>query len=268
MLTQLASLWLRLLIAFPTFMTPPQRRKLKASTLLETVIGFFIIAGGMAVVAGLYASTMNTQAQDTVSSVMVTLVRSRVAELRSLAATSAGYQSLPSQAGTIAAPDYPGFQIVTQTSTQTLPYPGGGLRTIDFTNSHTNVSVKVVAPGGRNYQITTLIGAPPRQVDQLVVDRLTGSSPLGRDLSADFRAKLLDNTGAEIPDLQFTFYIDFGNGYGTLEEDPDGRKVRFTNMIANLNGPNIYTGGRIRIVARTFYAGKEYRGVSTDLDLS
>jgi hypothetical protein len=243
------------------------KTKTKASTLLETVIAFFIIAGGMAIVAALYASTLGTQGRDVEASVMVTLAKSRIAQLRSLASDYNAYQGLSGQTGTISPADYPEFEVRTAVSSATVPYPCPGLTTLDFTSSYQNVTVRVLGPSGRDLLMSTMIGIPPTEAETLRVVQTAGSTPLPRDDQADFEASLVAVDGTTIPDLQFTFYIDYGTGYGQLVEDPNGRVVHFFNRIVNVTGTNIYTGGEVRIVARTFYAGREYRGVSAPLVL-
>lgn len=239
----------------------------RASTLLETVIAFFIIAGGMAVLAALYASTMATQSKDVEASIMVTLAKSRIAQLRSLASDYAAYQVLSGETGIITAADYPDFQVQTTVAPATVPYPSAGLRTLDFSSSFQRVTVRVLGPNGRDLFMSSIIGAPPAEAQTLTVTQIAGVNPLPHDAQADFEATLLAVDGSTIPDLQFTFYIDYSTGYGELVEDPDGKTVHFFNHIVNLTGPNIYTGGEIKIVARTFYAGKEFRGVSAPLAL-
>lgn len=240
----------------------------RATTLAETVIALFLIAGGMAVLAALYASTMGSQDKDIQSSVMVLLAKSRVAELRAQSATFAGYQNLDAQAGTVNPPDFPEYQVETVVQAEQVPYPCSGLRSIDFVGSFKRVQVRVTSPDGRDLTLASKVGAPPTEVEDLVVTQLAGANPLARDGQADFQAELQAPDGSAIPDLQFDFYLDFTNGYGRLQEDPDGRTVHFFNQIVNTTGPNLYTGGEVRIIARTFYAGREYRGESASFSLA
>lgn len=240
----------------------------RATTLLETVIALFLIAGGMAVLAALYASTMGSQDKDVQASVMVLLAKSRIAELRADSIHWAGFRDLDTQSGTVTPPDYPDFQVETTVQAAQVPYPCPGLRSIDFVGSYKRVQVVVTGPDGRKLTLATRVGAPPNEVDALVVTQTAGSSPLARDAQADFQAELHAADGSTIPDLQFEFYLDFTNGYGRLQEDPDGKTVHFFNQIVNVTGPNMYTGGEVRIVARTFYAGKEYRGESALVSLT
>lgn len=235
---------------------------------METVIALFIIAGGIAVVAALYASTLGMQDKDVQAAVLVMLGKSRVAELRGLAADYAGFQNLESQNGSTAPSDFPDYQVETTVQGAAVPYPCAGLDSLDFTASYKRVQVRVTGPDGRALSLSTLVGAPPTAVQDLIVTQSSGGSLLARGGQADFQAELRATDGTPIPDLQFDFYIDFSSGYGRLQEDPDGRTAHFFNQIVNLTGPNLYTGGDIRMVARTYYAGEEYRGVSSPITLA
>lgn len=240
----------------------------RGSTILETVIAFFIIAGGMALIAGLYASTMGGQADDVRATTIVLLAESRMAELRSLGSETLGYQGLSTEAGVVNPPAHAGYQVQTLVADLPRPYPCTGIQSVTYANSYKRVVVRVTAPGGEELKLVSVIAEPLRTAGQVVVTRISGSDPLPRDEEAEFEARLDADDGTEIQDVQFRFYVDFGRGNGRIVEDADGRTVHFFNHILNLTGANIYTGGEIRIVARTFYAGQEYRGVSSDLNLA
>lgn len=243
-------------------------RRTHGSSLLETVIAFFIIAGGLAVITGIYATTMGTQASDVEASVLVTLAESRLAELRASSTDFSGYQSLSSSNGTVATTNPTGYQVETVVSDDSVPYPCAGMQTIIYSASYKKIVVRVTASGGRSLALTSLIGEPRRDAGTVVVDGPPAGTTLAKDADADFVARLEASDGTPIRDVQFRFYIDFGRGYGRLEEQPDGFTVKFWNQIVNLAPPNLYTGNEVSIVARTFYAGQEYRGVSGSLDLA
>lgn len=238
------------------------------STLLETVIAFFLLAGGAAVLVGLYASTLNTQQEDVEASTLVMLARSRVAELRALATSFPGYQALDGSQGSVNPTDFPSYLVTTMVSDLARPFPCTGMTIATYQQSYKQVQVQTTGPSGRTLALSSVIGVPVQEVGELLVTQTTGTNPLAADASADFVASLRDPNGAEIPDVRFRFYVDFGSGNGHLEEDPDGKTLHFFNYIPNLTGPNLHTGGEAKIIGRTFYAGQEYRGVSGSLVLS
>jgi hypothetical protein len=238
------------------------------TTLVETVIAFFIIVGGFGVVTGLYASTFQTQANDVEVSVLVNLAESRMGELRAAASDITAFGNLSSQSGTVNPAAHPAFQVETAVDTAVIGYPCTGLQTLPYNDSYRRAVVRVTAPSGRQLELTSLIGCPVTSVDRLEVTRTTGTDPLARDAQADFVADLIDSTGSPIPDVQFRFYVAFGTGNGRLVELPDGRTVQFFNHIVNPFGTNLYTGGSAGIIGRSFYGGREYRGVSSLLNLA
>ena len=249
-------------------MNHPKRQRTLGSTILETVIAFFIIAGGMVVIAGIYATTMGTQAEDVEAAVMVTLAESRMADLRAQSTNFADYQALNSATGSVPSVDSPGFQVQTVVTDTPVAYPCTGLQSTTYSASYKKVTVRVTGPGGRTVALSSLIGEPRREAGTVVVTGPTSGPPLAKDASADFVGRLDATDGTPIADVQFRFYIDFGRGYGRIEEQPDGITVTFWNQIQSLAGPNLYTGNEIRIIGRTYYAGQEYRGVSNDLQLA
>lgn len=238
------------------------------TTLIETVIAFFIIVGGVGVVTGLYASTFQTQGNDVEVSVLVNLAESRMGELRAAAAEITAFRNLSSESGTVNPAAHPSFQVETAVDTAVVGYPCTGLQTLPYNDSYRRAVVRVTAPSGRQLELTSLIGCPVTTVDRLEVTRTSGTDPLARDGQADYVADLIDSTGSSIPDVQFRFYVAFGTGNGNLVEQPDGRTVQFFNHIINPFGANLYTGGSVGMIGRSFYGGQEYRGVSSLLNLA
>lgn len=245
-----------------------RRRRTNAATLLETVIAFFVIATGIGVLGGLYAATMGGQADDVEASQIVTLAESRIAQLRALGGVEATFLTLNSESGVVNLTDPAGYRVETSVTNAVVAFPCRGLYQRDYGASYKRVTVKVAGPRGKSLSLVSLIGEPRREAQSLGVVQASGSSPLARDAQADFVASLSAAAGGTIEDLEYRFYIDFGRGYGRLAEDSDGKTVHFFNQILNSAGPNLYTGHEIKIVARTIYAGKDYRGVSTTLNLA
>lgn len=219
-------------------------------------------------VTGLYASTFRTQGEDVEASILIHLAESRMGELRAEASNFGTYDNLDSESGSVNSTDYPSYVVETFIETIPVQYPCDGLASLTYADSYKRAVVKVTAPSGANLKLSTLIGCPSQEVDELRVTQTSGATVLAQRDRADFLAELVDTSGANIEDIQFRFYVDFRNGNGHLEEQPDGTTAAFFNEIRNPDGTFIFTGGTAALVGRAIYAGQEYRGVSDTFNLT
>lgn len=244
----------------------------RGSSLIETVIALFVITSAITTVAALYASTLRNQSADIRNTIVVNLAENRLAQLRHVASQDlASFRGLDSESGTTTDSAHPGYSITTSVDSVELPHPCTGLvESRIYEEGTRRVSVRVTDPQGNDFTFDTLISEPITAVETAQVRLTGGATTIARDASVTLTAELLDSDGVKIPDIEFAFYVDLTDGNGTLSPNPDGETVSFRNVIPNFSDPtnNIYTGGTARIIARAFYAGREYRAVSQDLFLT
>lgn len=132
--------------------------------------------------------------------------------------------------------------------------------------------VQVTVQGRRDtMQLYTLLGAPPRTlraVNPMVV--VTNTTNLAQGASASLACAVYDNTGAEIPDIFFSWSSEPISGRGELTNlSRDGLSGNFTHQMMMTDGTMGYSpaGSQCQVAAGALYCGQELTVLSAALDL-
>lgn len=103
--------------------------------------------------------------------------------------------------------------------------------------------------------------APRRTPGSVEITRLT-SGPVSPGAYTDFRVRLTDNSGADIPGACFNWQLLPGTGNGTLKAlTRDGRSARLTHVVTRY-GVSRYLAGTVQALAQTRYWGRVLEGES------
>lgn len=255
------------------------RKSRRALSLLETVIGLFLLAWVLLLVTRLFHVASRYAKESAQSQRAAVILDKNMQRLRTWAeqkaAGSYNYAHLLSRDGeTYQDPDDSAYQVTLGVSEATLFSPCTQLETrfppASRRQSQAALEVEVTVSWGtgqnRSLAGSTLIGDPPRQS---VVVEITPAvlSDLAKDGDTVLNATLKDEDGQAVPGAMFGWYLNPHGGNAELLPDRTGRTATLKNRIKNPDGSFSYTGGGVTVVAWTRYRGAEIRGETAVIGL-
>lgn len=255
-----------------------QLRANRGLTMMETVLGLFLLVSAFTFVAGLYNHSLGHLQKVERNAYAAQFSRSVFSELRAWAREPGNY--LGSWPTTLTDPDYPGFEARLTVSDvelmsactdfeSTIPSP----QQVLMTSSCRRVQAQILFEGSQVFTVTSLIKEPERTPSDTtpVVVSARGAlpTPLDREATIEFEARLLDESGAEIPDVHFSWSVEPIDGNATIKEVArNGTVATFENVYILRRGSRIFTGGKCKVAASVQYFGETYRGTSEEIELS
>ena len=260
----------------------PLRRQ-AGLTLAETVVASFLLLSGFLVVARLFHTSLRYQAWvDSVT--LATGVGEEVMEsVRSWAQDPNNFNNLEAiyspmsinQDGmTLLIQAGAAVPMASPSNEMERAFPVAQRRVLRSSYKPLQVTVQWSRD---QLQLHTLLGAPPRSlrtVNPLVVSA-PDLTPLAQGASIPVAVALYDATGAEIPDVFFSWSVEPINGKGTLENvTRDGLSGQFTHKMMKPDGTFGFSPGisgnpsLCQVSAGATYLGREIIQLSAPLDLA
>ena len=263
------------------------RKLLAGLTLVETIIGIFILTFAFMIIVQCFHMGMTQQVRTEKRLLAAQLARKKLAELRAWARQpqvgsiynyDSAYALWAAQVGSSDAA-YPGFNTTCSVVNQTLyspctsmeaPYVALGTAR-SMTDSMKKVKLTVGDPGdpGFLFSLVTLVGDPTRNLAATNAVRMTMITPVpaflapsGPSLGApavgsfiDMRGEALYPDGRVVPDIFFDWYVVPLGGSGTVFPSRDGHTCRFVNGV-NTGASVLTTEGNSVVALHGQYRGQ------------
>ena len=266
------------------------RRNRQASSLLETVIGLFILSSAIIVFFTLFHSSLGVQSEIENRREALTIAQERIEDLRILAldySTFAG--SLSGEVGTRPAESNSAFEVETEiealpdfftpsekfeSSFAGLPHPDvyDGRVSDDRKRMPTSmlaarVTVRNPGSSAKPLSLTSYLREPRRLLESVEVNRL-GPNIINYQERTHFEATAMDSDGNEITDIIFDWRVEPITGYGTLNQSRDGRFATLEFADYDLNGnPFQPPAGQCRVSATARVADISVKQRSGEIEL-
>jgi len=249
------------------------KNSFRASTIVETIIAFGLLAAGFAIFARLMVFGLRgmDQGEDAVRA--TGLARSELTRLRTEAKQNR-WSALLAEDGSVRNVD--GYEIALEVFERDIHSPstawetphlgtGDARQLFDSQSCQAQAVVRVRGHGAETVLATLLhrprlaLGSPA-----IEVDNLPGS--LSANGTATLRASLVSDDGDEIPSL-FRWTVLPGTGNATIEPSRNGRDAVLRNSIETPFGTTITAPGRCFLRVSTVYFGEEITSPDMAVDL-
>jgi Tfp pilus assembly protein PilV len=255
--------------------------------MVEAVVSIAILFSSFLVIIALFHSGLRYTTRVQNQQLACMLAERAIEDMRSYGHGSTGSTYnfdnwAPYQNAVTIAPDYPGFQITTSVSSQTLysgcsqielGYPVTQQRSVAGSAVQARAQVSW-DQGMHSLTVTSLIADAPRLSS---VVRVTSAAaipnPLPHDQIVAFSAQALDAAGNPIPGVIFSWDIAAGLGNGYLLQNRGGSVCNFTNGVSLANplpppaNLTVYTSGTAIVEARARIHGVNVVGQSAPIVL-
>ena len=230
----------------------------RGSSLLETVIGLFVLTGSLIVFFTLFHSSLGTQTQIENQKEALAIALERMEELKISALDREAFaDGLSAEVGTRAAANNSVFEVQTEVESvpdfyspsrdfeatfSGTPFPDvhNGLVTDDrknLPNSMLAVRVTVRFSGSlaKPVILTSYLREPRRELGEVQIRR-RGPLTISYQERTHFEATAFDTDGEEITDIVFHWQIEPITGYGTLYPSRNGRIATLEFVDYDVNG--------------------------------
>lgn len=251
-------------------------------SLAETVVASFLLLAGFLVVARLFHTSIYYQGWVDAVTLSTGVGEEMLESVRAWAQSPTNFDNLEA----IYAPqtfERDGMQVTilagaavpmaTPCNEMEQAYPADQQRVLRSSYKRVQVTVKSRRD---TMQLYTLLGAPPRSLrspNPMVA--VTNTSNLAQGASASLACAVYDDTGAEIPDIFFSWSVEPISGRGELTNvRRDGAAGNFTHQMMLPDGTMSYSPGlgpatpsQCQLGAGAMYCGRELTVLSPAVDL-
>ncbi|MBI3924719.1 MAG: prepilin-type N-terminal cleavage/methylation domain-containing protein [Armatimonadetes bacterium] len=250
-------------------MLPRQR----GYTLLETIIGLFLLTMGALLVSRLFHASLQRSRWSDQEHISRVVAERKLAEIRAWAA-GGGFMSeadLSTYDGQRENdPDHPDYQVTVSARLSPVTSPCSGLENFaasrELARSCAIVELTVSWSSGE-LRLVSLVGQSERVLETVEV-RGEIPDPVSPTTSFELDAVALDSDGQEIEDVAFAWWVEAIDGNATIQPLGDTSSARVTNQTQWPDGTTYINDGTCRIGARARYAGKEVTGYSGTVNLA
>lgn len=244
------------------------------TSLLETIIAFFLLTAASVVVISLYHTALRRTTAVQTSATARLIAEKNLSSLRARL-TESDYSSLsPSDLqSTFSDVDSPQFTVTVEAEWADLTNPSSALavglaadqlHTLD--RSCMKVQVTVSWDNGRkSYRLLSLVEEPSTELQSL---RIVGDlSPLSPNGQRELRAEGVDSNGDVITNLRYIWWLEPITGNGTLTSLNGGR-VNLEHKTRGYDGTEFTQAGTVRLVVQAKYRGRLVTETSGEIVLN
>lgn len=249
-------------------MTEPS--KYQGTTILETIIAFFIIVGALLVVVQLFHTSLQHGRIIEERLIGASLAERKLEEIRIWASDPDHFEGswslYDNQNFT-----YPGFESFTIRTTLTNPqhptpntlleaaHPVSEQRLLAQSTKGVTVDCTWGPKTNQTIRLASLVAAPPRDWDASPLDiEISGTAPnpLPQDSTATFTVKGYDENHRELEDLTFNWVVVPKGGNGIVASSRrDGKEAAVGNWLYGLGGARIHRPGPVEFSVSARYNG-------------
>jgi hypothetical protein len=254
------------------------RNPRRGLSLLETVIGLFLMLGAFTFLMAMYRQSTGYLVKAEREARATLLADNVLAELRGWASIWSNYsQPTWTSWSSVTRPGFSGLEVRVEKRSQVLNAPDQGIESawpvserIVMAKSVEHVRLQVWSTGRMLVETYATIVEPERVVHATNPVRIVvvGSPSIPPNGELTFRAGLYDEDDAEIEDVSFVWNVEPGTGNATLREVArDGRSAVMQNVYQLRGGVAVVTGGNCRMSAAARYRAQRFSGTSEEIAL-
>ncbi len=244
-------------------------------SLLETSIAIFLLVTAFVVVLSLFIRSSEYQVNVGRKVLAVTFGEVMLDDLKAWAGDYANYSGSWDEWSLKTMAEYPGYSAKFTIGKPEVAVPSTQLEEIRppakrflMRETFRDVDLTVDFEGAPQLSLTTRITEPARKVSELKLVLESGSSSLGRNDDAKFRARLLDYSNQEIQDVVFRWSVlSMGGNATAVGNYPESWNGTLTHRFVGADGILRFIPGRCQARAVATYRGVEYSGLSQVVEL-